>query len=205
MTVEKNRDWGEAAAGADLPADLVVVRSDAEARHVLEEARRTGADLPPLGLLGGDLCRTLGGRGDEARLRDAGTRATVDLGVALLDGRRHLFVAHLVLRRSWWRGRVTAVMNAQFVGPWDVAPRAHPGDGRLDVLDGDLGPGDRWKARSRLATGTHVPHPGIAQSRPAAWTVELDRPTPAWIDGERVTEARRVAVRLEPDAVTVVV
>ena len=36
---------------------------------------------------------------------------------------------------AWWRGRVVAAMNAEFLGPWDVAPRAHPGDGLLDVLD----------------------------------------------------------------------
>lgn len=202
MTVEKGRDWGEVGPA---PADTVFVGSDAEARDVLETAHRTDGPPPVLGLLGGDLCHTLGGRGGEARVREAGSRATVDLGVALLDGRRHLFVAHLVTRRSWWRGRVVAVMNAQFLGRWDVAPRAHPGDGRLDVLDGDLGVGDRWKARRRLVTGTHVPHPGIAQLRTAAWTVELERATPVWLDGARVVEARTLAIRLEPDAVRVVV
>lgn len=204
MTVEKGRDWGEAGA---LPDDAVVVRSDAEARAALEAARRANDPLPVLGLLGGDLCRTLGGRGDEGRLREAGTRVQVDLGVALLDGRRHLFVAHLVARRSWWRGPLLALMNAQFLGRWDVAPRAHPGDGKLDVLEVDpgFGLGDRWKARSRLPAGTHVPHPGIAQRRVAAWTAELARTTPVWLDGEQVVEARTLAVRVEPDAITVVV
>ncbi|CAN5589673.1 hypothetical protein BH24ACT4_BH24ACT4_26810 [soil metagenome] len=131
--------------------------------------------------------------------------ATVDLGVALLDGRIHLFVAHLVLRRSWWRGRVVAVMNAQHLGDWDVAPRSHPGDGRPDLLDGDLSLADRWKAGRRLRQGTHVPHPGITQRRITAWTEELDHPTPAWLDGERVAEARTIAVRVEPDAVQVAI
>lgn len=202
MTVEKGRDWG---GPGPLPADAVLVRSDAEAGAALEAARRAGDPLPTLGLLGGDLCRTLGGRGDEARLREGGTRVQVDLGVALLDGRRRLFVAHLVARRSWWRGRVVAVMNAQFLGRWDVAPRAHPGDGRLDVLDGDLGLGDRWKARTRLPAGTHVPHPGIAQTRTATWTAELAGPTPVWVDGVAAGPVRTLAVRVEPDAVTVVV
>ncbi|MGI8936637.1 MAG: hypothetical protein ACR2JF_00220 [Iamia sp.] len=202
MTIEKGRDWGSVGPA---PADLVVVRSDAEARAALEAARRESEPLPPLGLLGGDLCRTLGGRGDEGRLRDAPTLATVDLGVALLDGRIHLFVAHLVLRRSWWRGRVVAVMNAQHLGDWDVAPRSHPGDGRLDLLVGDLSLADRWKAGRRLRQGTHVPHPGITQRRITAWTEELDHPTPAWLDGERVAEAGTIAVRVEPDAVQVAI
>lgn len=201
MTVGKGRDWGTVGPPPD---EIVAVRSDAAARSVLEEARRTGGTPPVIGLLGGDLCRTLGGRGDEGRLRDEPTQVTVDLGVALLDGRVHHFLSHLVLRRSWWRGRVIAVMNSQYLGRWDVAPRAHPGDGRLDILDGDLSLGDRWKARRRLPLGTHVPHPDIAQRRVSAWTVALDRPTPAWLDGQRVTEAQTIAVRLEPDAVHIV-
>lgn len=203
MTVRKGVDWG---GTEPVPADLVVVRTDAQAGHVLAEARAAGAPLPALGLLGGDLCRTLGGRGgDPARLRDAGTTAVVDLGVASVDGAEHLFVAHLVVRRSWWRGRVVAVMNAQYLGEWDVAPRAHPGDGRLDVLDADPSLGDRWKARSRLRGGTHVPHPDIAQSRVATWAADLDRPTPVHVDGERVATARRIEVTVEPDVVRVVV
>ena len=159
MTIEKGRPWGWPAA---LPEDGVVVRSDAEARRLVEAARRGGRTPPVLGLLSGDLCRTVGGKGVEERLHssEASTLPT-DLGSVLIDGRQYWFVAHLVARRSWWRGRVVAMMNAQWIGPWDVAPRSHPNDGLLDVLDADLGLGDRWKARSRLATGTHMPHSGI--------------------------------------------
>ncbi len=203
MTIEKGERWG---APGPLPPHGVTVRTDAQARSVVEEARRAGRDVPPLGLLGGDLCRTVGGRGDEGRLRSPEAMSLpVDLGSVLLDGRLHWFVAHLVVRRSWWRGRVVAVMNAQWIGRWDVAPRSHPGDGLLDVFDGDLSLDDRWKARARLPTGTHVPHPGIGQRRVPALQVELDRPTPVWLDGERVGEARTLAVRVEPDALTCVV
>jgi diacylglycerol kinase family enzyme len=128
-----------------------------------------------------------------------------DLGSVLVDGRHHWFVAHLVVRRSWWQGRVVAVMNAEWIGRWDVAPKAHPNDGLLDVLDGDLSIDDRLKARRRLPTGTHVPHPGIAQSRVAALQVELDRPTPVWLDGERVAVARTLSIRVERNAFLAVV
>ena len=203
MTVERGVDWGRPGA---LGADGVTVRTDAEARAVVERARRAGDPVPPLGLLGGDLCRTLGGRGDEARLRSAeATTLTCDLGGVLVDGRIHWFVAHAVLRRSWWRGRVVAVMNAKWLGRWDVAHRAHPGDGLLDVLDGDLPLGDRWKARARLSAGTHVPHPGIKVSRVAAAPVDLDPALDVWLDGERIGRARSVSVRIERDALTVVV
>jgi hypothetical protein len=203
VTIEKFQPWGEPGA---LPPDGVLVRSDAEARSVVEQHRRAGSDVPPLGLLGGDLCRTVGGKGDEGRIRSAEAMTLpVDLGSVLLDGRQHWFVSHLVIRRSWWRGRVVAVMNAQWIGTWDVAPKSHPNDGLLDVFDGDLSLDDRLKVRSRLATGTHVPHPGLGQSRVAALQLELDRPTPVWLDGERVGSARTLSIRTEPDALTCVV
>lgn len=197
MPIAKGEPWG--APGA-LPADGVVVASDAEARTAVERARRAGADVPALGLTGGDLCRTVGGRGDAARLATAdAVTLPIDLGSALLDGVQHWFVAHLVVRRSWWRGRVIAVMNAQWIGSWDVAPRSHPNDGLLDVFDGDLSFDDRLKARRRLLTGTHVPHPGIRQQRVPAVQFEFARPEPVWLDGERVGSARTVTASLEVD------
>src|SRR6478609_7811972 len=109
MVIERGREWGEPGA---LPETGVVVRTDAEARAVVERARRANEPVPALGLVGGDLCRTLGGAGDEARIRSAeATQFSVDLGAVLVDGRLHWFVAHLVARKRWWRGRVFAAMN----------------------------------------------------------------------------------------------
>jgi diacylglycerol kinase family enzyme len=129
----------------------------------------------------------------------------VDLGAVLIDGRLHWFVAHLVARRSWLRGRAVVVMNAQFIGAWDVAPKSHPDDGRLDVLDGDLPLGQRLLARRRLRSGTHVPHPLIEQRRVSALQIDLDRPTPIYLDGEHVGDGRSLSLRVEPDALTCVV
>ncbi len=200
MTIRKGEPWGEPSP---LPDDAVVVRSDAEARAVATAARRAGDPVPPLGLHGGDQCPTLGGSGDEARLRsDRAVRLPVDLGAVLVDGRLHWFVAHLVARSSWWRGRVVTVMNAQYLGRWDVAPKGHPNDGRLDVLDGDLPLGQRWQARARLVTGTHVPHPGIEERRVTAVQIDLARPTPIRLDGELLGPATTLSIRTEPDAIT---
>jgi hypothetical protein len=202
MTIEKGQPWG---AAGPLPEDSIIVRSDAEARAVVERARRAGEPVPALGLLGGDLCRTVGGAGDEARLRsDEAMRLPVDLGAALIDGRLHWFVAHLVARKRWWRGRVFAAMNAEYLGQWDVAPRSHPNDGLLDTFDVTMSVGERLKARSRLATGTHVPHPGIKQRRVAAVQVDVAG-LDVWLDGELVGPAQSLSIRVEPDALTCVV
>ena len=203
MTIRKGELWGEAGP---LPRHGVVVRSDRAARNIVTAARRAGEPIPPLGLLGGDLCKTLGGTGDEDRLRSADAMTLpVDLGSALVDGRLHWFVAHLVARRSWWRGRVVVAMNAQYIGAWDVAPRSHPNDGRLDVLDGDLPLGQRLLARRRLPLGTHVPHPGIHERRVEAIQLDFARPTPVELDGEPLGLVRTVSIRVEPDALRCII
>jgi diacylglycerol kinase family enzyme len=201
--ITKGVDWGTTGP---LPGDGVIVRSDAEARAVVTAARRAGEEIPPLGLLGGDLAKTLGGRGDAARLhRDAATRVACDLGAVLVDGRLHWFVAHLVARRSWLRGPLFGAFNAQWLGDWDVAPRAHPGDGRLELVEATLSAGERLKARRRLPTGTHLPHPGIRIRRAESVQRDLPRGHAVWLDGERLGPAHALSIRVEPDALRVVV
>lgn len=203
MAVRRGAAWGDTGP---LPSDGVIVHSDAEARAVVTAARRAGGPLPTLGLLGGDLCRTLGGRGDADRLHgDEASRATVDVGAVLVDGRMHWFVAHLIARRSWWRGRIFAAMNAQWLGEWNVAPRAHPGDGQLETFDVTMGLGDRIKARSRLPTGSHLPHDDIRYRRTAAMQLDLDPDLSLWLDGDRLGPTRALSIRVEPDALRVVV
>lgn len=202
MPVRKGEDW---AGPGPLPPDGVVVSTDAEARAVVTDCRRGNRPVPVLGLLGGDLCRTLGGTGDEARLRSPEAMSyAIDLGSVLLDGRLHWFVAHLVARRRWWSDAFVA-MNAAWIGSWNVGPKAHPGDGLLDCYAARLGLGDRLKVRSRLTTGSHLPHPGIAQRRAPSADHTFERPVPVHLDGEHVANARSLVVRVEPEAITVVV
>jgi hypothetical protein len=198
VPIAKGSSYGEPAP---VPDGLVVVRSDAEARKVLEDARRERRPYPPLGLLAGDLCRTLGGgAGPEL----AGVRFPVDLGVVLADGRLHLFVASLVARTRLWT-RAFVAMNAQYLGPWDLGPRSHPGDGLLDTYDVRLKPGQLLPVRARLPAGSHLPHPGIKERRVPALQVELDRALPLRLDGDLVGRARVLSLRVEPDALVVFV
>jgi hypothetical protein len=199
--IEKGRDWGRTAP---VPDGAAWVGSDAEAADIVRSCRRDGAELPPLVLVGGDLARTLGARGDRARLeRGDGTNVPIDLGAALIDGRLDWFIAHLIARRSWWRGRVVAVCNAAFVGPRNIAPRAHPGDGRLDVIDGDPSWGDRLRIRRRLASGSHLPHPRISSRQVTAMQFDLDPAVDVHLDGHRVGRCHALSVRVEPAALDV--
>jgi len=203
MAIRKGEAWGEPGP---LPTDGIVVGSDAEARTALEEAWRAGQPLPTLGLVGGDLCRTLGGLGDMVRLQSSEAMSfPVDLGIAEFDGTRRCFVAHAVARRSWWRGRAVAAMNAQWIGSWDLGPRSHPGDGLLDVTDGSLPMGERLEARRRARTGTHVPHPGLTTSRVSSLDLTFERPLDVWLDGTRVGRTSALHLTVEPEAFQVVI
>jgi hypothetical protein len=205
MAVERGVPWG---APGPLPEGAVVVDGDAEVGPLLEARRRAHEELPTVGLAGGDLCRTLGGRGDRRRLESGDvTLASVDVGEVLLDGRVRFFVAHAVVRGpSLWRGPVVAAMNAQFVGHWDVAPRSHPGDGVLDVVEVEagMGVGERWKAWRRLRSGTHVPHPSISVRRVAALQLDVGG-LRVELDGVRQAPADALSIRLRPDALQVAV
>lgn len=205
MPIAKGQPWG---TPGEVPEGVVRVRSDAEARAVLEQARRDRRPFPVLGLLGGDLRRTLGGGGAVGGAGAggdlAGVRFTVDVGEVMVDGRLRLFVAHFVARNRLWT-RAFVAMNAQFVGRWNLGPRAHPNDGLLDTYDVRLPAGQLLAVHQRVHHGAHLPHPGIKEQRTAAIQVDLEKALPVYLDGEKAAAAAHLVIRVEADAVDVVV
>jgi YegS C-terminal NAD kinase beta sandwich-like domain len=190
VVIQKGKDWGTPGV---LPHGAPVARSNAELRALVREGARV------IGVTGGDLCRTLNGSGSMSMV------FPIDLCRLTAPGVDELFVAHCVARNGWLRGPITAVMNAQFIGSWDVAPRSHPNDGVVDVLVISMALGDRLKARKRLASGTHVPHPLIVQRRMSTAEFHLNRPTKIWLDGELVAALADFTITVEPDALTIVI
>ncbi len=201
MTVRRGEDWGSTGA---LATGAPVVESD---RGLASLCRTDGPMPAEVGLTGGDLARTVGARGspDEIRSGTDRPRLPIDIGIVTVDGTAYPFVAHVVVRRRWWRGRVVVVANAAFLGAWNVAPRSHPNDGRLEVIDAQLRIGDRLKARRRLLSGSHVPHPDI--SARSVRELELDIPSGAHVhvDGVDRGPGERLFVEVHPDALTIVI
>jgi len=95
--------------------------------------------------------------------------------------------------------------NAAHHGRWNLAPRAHPGDGLLDVLDGALRPAAKIAAWRRLGRGDHVPHPDIGYRRVPALQIAFDRPLTVRLDGEVVGRFRNLSVRIEPEVLRLAV
>ncbi|MGH9280894.1 MAG: hypothetical protein ACRD12_22745, partial [Acidimicrobiales bacterium] len=186
MPIAKGEPWG---TPGEIPAGTVLVDSDAAARAVLA----AGPPYPPIGLRGGDLCHTLGGGGGRLDRSEA-VRFTIDVGEVVIDGTTHAFVAHLVARTRLWT-RAFVAMNAQWLGDWNLGPRAHPNDGLLDTYDARLSLGQLLPVRARLHHGAHLPHPGIRERRTASLDVDHGRRLPVRLDGQVAAHARRFTVR----------
>jgi hypothetical protein len=182
-----------------VPAGVAIADDDAGARRLVISGERT------IGLRGGDLARTMGGGTPGRFAAGTVTRAPVDRVYVELDGEPTVAVAHVVARRSWWRGRVVLAMNAQFLGRYDVAPRGHPNDGRVEVLDvsARMRTRARWQARRRARTGTHLPHPDVRTESTAEWRTSFEQPATVWVDGTRWRSGTTLVLRAEPDALIV--
>lgn len=199
MTIRKGEDWG---VSEPLPLDAPIVASDRALSELFTVVDGSLQGPAIVGITGGDIARTVGTNTSESELR-GGERILlpIDLGVVSIDGREIVMAASLIVRRRAWAGAIDGAMNASFFGSWNVAPRGHPNDGRFDVIRAELSISDKIKARTRLSSGTHVPHPDISIRRMSRGTFQPERRAKVWIDGVPVGRAERVDFIVHPDAV----
>jgi hypothetical protein len=92
------------------------------------------------------------------------------------------------------------ISTGEFRHGLDLVPRGHPGDGRAEVQIYAVPARQRRALRARLATGTHVPHPGVTQRSGARVTVSLDRRVPLEVDGLPAPATDLVDVTVVPNA-----
>lgn len=203
MTVGPGTEWSVPGL---LPPGAPTFVTDAALSAFVQARRMSGEPLPIVGLTGGTLFDTIGGLSVVGRLyTDLARQYPVDVVRADIDGSPRWFVGTLVARSRWWRD-VVAVMNTPWFRGLRLGHRSHPGDALVDITEGlDLRLDDLRRIVPRARHGAHLPHPKLRETRIAAATWEFDRPRRLRIDGQSVGRVRRLAVQVEPDALTVVV
>jgi hypothetical protein len=151
------------------PQDIRVVASDA--------ALATCEQTDFVSLTGGDLFRSLGSPVKVPKGAEC-TCVHIDALECEVFARDNtvetLLASSAVLVGTWWsRGGCTWLTNGGLIDSHDVAPRAHPNDGKVDVLEMDSHMPFRQKflAHRRMRTGTHVPHPNLRLARTEEITI----------------------------------
>ncbi|CAI8380621.1 MAG: Uncharacterised protein [Acidimicrobiaceae bacterium] len=202
MNIEKGRSWGSLSP---LPPEGVIIKTNKELLEKVNDCKRQGIDLPTFGLLGGDLWRTLGGRRAEERLYSGeATTLDIDLGCALLDGKIFWFCAHMFIG-SKLKGEKIFISNVAHYGKMNPAPKAHPGDGKFDMLEVKLSPFQTFKAVKRVSAGTHIPHPGIKYKQVSSEQFSFGKKLSIEIDGKNIGKFSTVSIRIENEALRVVI
>jgi hypothetical protein len=219
--IRKGEPWGSDASG---PPDLEISGDDAElARSVV-----LAGTVPLVGYRpspGADLARSVGLTPDSPRLAEL-TIDALDVGVGGADHQPAMNAVVLgtapdrlsrwtrsrsfevtIDGRPTWTGRATGVVvaNGQFLRGFDVVPRGHPGDGRLEIQVYSPAAGERAEMRRRLATGTHVPHPRILERSGRVIEVAASSAVAIEVDGAPKGSGRRVRVAVLPGALRILV
>jgi len=201
MVIKHGQDWGREDIA---PSDLAWASSDSELAACIGEGHRNVV------VTGGDMWRTIGAQSRTVAGGDSAMCLPIDvMKVELrLDDESlvsKIAVSTVVLRSpnikgGWLRGSLTIAANAQFLGHWDVAPRGHPNDGRVEItqVDEAMGLRQRLTARARLSTGSHLPHPLIQTKsvKNFVWGYEGRSPQVVWIDRQLIGRVRSLSIEV---------
>jgi hypothetical protein len=104
--------------------------------------------------------------------------------------------------RPAFDGTTTTVVVAtgEFLRGRDVVPRGHPGDGRAEVQVYAVAARERREMRSRLRSGSHVPHPAIAQRVGRRVEITCDTAPAVEVDGHLAPRRERFTIEVVPAA-----
>ena len=204
MTIRKGEQWGTRIS---KPSRIRHVSSDAEIAQCSSE------DYISVG--GGDIFTTLGSPAfisdsDECTLLPMDA---LQVKILLSDASEKSFKAASCievgsLMSPLKSGRYICVTNGGIVSGRNFAPRAHPNDGRLDIMlvAETMSFRDRLTARKKALTGTHVPHPSISLRQDETFsTKRLGERDTLRIDGITAANWLEVSVSIVPDYWQIVV
>jgi len=116
---------------------------------------------------------------------------------------RRCFIGYAFIYQNLIFGRTIAILNSSFVGKRDWAPKAHPNDGKFDVieLDSSMSIRQRLTAFRLMKSGSHLPHPKIRYTQAPEFVFSGERSASMSIEGVRIGVIRHCVFKVLPDAV----
>jgi hypothetical protein len=205
MTIRKGQEWGHFE---ERPSDLQLVADDVAACEVVSKCVIESSSTLNLSILKSDMARTLGITGaTNLNSQMLCTKFDVIEATYVLtkseETIRRCFIGRAFISEKLFFGRTIAVLNSSFVGNRDWAPKAHPNDGKLDLveLDGSMNVRQRLTALKLMKSGSHLPHPKIRYNQLSEYEYATDRSASLSIEGVRIGSIRHCFFRVLPDAV----
>ena len=155
-------------------------------------------------LSGGDIARSLGNP-VVPLIGSACTEVTIDaMQCDITTGNSQstrVIAASSIVVGNFWKGRYLIVSNAGWLGDSNVAPRAHPNDGKVEMLTiaSHMSLRQRFLARRKMHTGTHLPHPDLSSSQRATHTIDRQNGELLMIDGKNAGDWTSISIAVQPD------
>ena len=206
MTIKKNTEWGQEVT--QCPPHQRVGSDHEMGTHLNNQTANVFV------LTGGSLFETLGrpntpvvGGLAHCLPCDAISVSIVARGTQIeLTAINDVAIRNSWLRGGWLRGPVLVVTNTGMRGGRQIATRAHPNDGHLDVVSvATMNMRQRIIGWSKAKSGNHVPHPKILISRTTHLDLAVSAKQLIVIDGRRHNHVSRVTLTIAPDAAHVLI
>ncbi|MEI7971059.1 MAG: hypothetical protein WCI10_00795 [Actinomycetota bacterium] len=204
MPITPGSPWGITST---VPDHAMQIDSDRQLGTFLRDNAAQQIHNQTFFVQSGDILKVLGvskRTGKTNRLRVVIDAISVSYTDA--DGHEHtdVCIGSLSIARRFFRGAISVITNSGFWKQREVAPRAHPNDGKLDIFEvsGAMRRSQRRLMWQKTALGTHLPHPLLAYSQGEFfnWSGSPQRLT---IDGQFVAWVTQVSCRIQSDCVQV--
>ena len=200
MPISPGSAWGEPCS---TPSDLLRLSSDREVGIFLRDHDARQIHSKKISYQKGDLIKVLGL--DDLRKGIQCLRVILDaIYVEYVDteGNSHhdVCVGSLHIGSRFLRGAISIASNSGYWRGREVAPRSHPNDGKLDIVE--ISAAMNWTQRrmawNKALTGSHIPHPLIQYSQGEffQWSGKDKRLV---IDGQFVAQVQKVSCRVQSD------
>ncbi len=206
MVIKRGEDWGHRVL---QPDDLLVFENDVHVNEYLTKQFQSSLPNQSIAILNSNIARSLGMNGSdlsvEKMLKTSFDAIEVEISDCDDQISCEIFLGNALIRNSWRRGAITGVFNTSFIAGRDWAPRAHPNDGKLDVLliDEAMSLRQRITAYRLSRSGSHLPHPHLKYLQSQSYVANDPETAILTLDSVEFGAVKRCSFRVIPDAVSI--